>query len=69
MALRCLRETRRQLAAFKLNSNLRRSAAGAEEEADVTVNATETHRLRKPLLAHRAPLGLAAAGEKPLAVT
>lgn len=37
------------------------------EEVDETVSATEIHHLRKPLLARRAPLGLAVVGGKPSA--
>ena len=60
--------TRRRLAAFKLNSNSRRSAAGVGEEVDETVSATEIHHLHKPLLARRVPPGLAVAGGKHSAV-
>lgn len=66
---RCLRGTRKRLAACRPISSSRRSAADEGEEADATVNATENRHLHKPLLVRLVLLELAAAGGKPSVVT
>lgn len=66
---RCLRGTKKRLAACRPNLSSKRSVAAAGEEADATVNVTENHHLHKSHLFRLVLLlGLVAAEGKLLVV-